>query len=112
MTGLADLKPQPMHPADRDAESYQTARSIQQANPDWLVMWGVYSRQYVAFPLFRAPAGCIVQSTNPDALVHRMRRAEIAFASGQVPPGRPAAPSQAMHHADAAGWHGGDSPNP
>ena len=56
MTGLADLKPQSMHPADRDAESYETAQSIQQANPDWLVMWGVYSRQYVAFPLFRAPS--------------------------------------------------------
>ena len=93
MTTLAELKPQPMDPAHRDAERYQTAQSIQQASPGWLVIWGVYTRQYVAFPLFRAPAGCIVASGNPDTLVQRMRQAELAF-----PPDKPAAHSQLGPH--------------
>jgi len=84
MTTLAELKPQPMDPAHRDAERYQTAQSIQQANPGWLVIWGVYTRQYVAFPLFRAPTGYIVASGNPDTLVQRMRQAELAFTPGQA----------------------------
>ena len=108
MTRLADLKPKPMNPAER----YDTAQAIQQANPDWLVMWGVYTRQYVAFPLFRARDGYIMQPANPDELLLRMRQAEFAFTSGQARRDRRTEPSRAMHHKDAAGWHGGETPNP
>ena len=75
-------------------------------------MWGVYTRQYVAFLLFRAPAGCIVASGNPNTLVQRMRQAELAFTPGQARGAQPTRPTQAIHHDDAASWQGPDKPNP
>lgn len=33
----------------------RTAREIEEKFSDWLVIWGVYTRQFVAFPLFNAP---------------------------------------------------------
>ena len=99
------------HAGPDDAARYETAQSIQQANPDWLVMWGVYTHQYVAFPLFRAPEGCIVQSASPDELFQRMRDAELAFKPAQACLGRPAGLSRAMPHDDAVGWRGGEIRN-
>ncbi len=51
---------------------------IQRDHPNWLVMWGVYTRQYVAFPLFNAPKGTIAQDHDPDQLVDRMRQMELS----------------------------------
>lgn len=113
MTRLArSSKPQPANPAGRDADRYETAQAIQQAHPDWLVMWGVYTRQYVAFPLFRAPAGSIVQSANPDKLVQRIQQAELAFTAGTARHGPEPDPLHEARHHDADGWRGGDSPTP
>ena len=112
MTGHTALTRQSMNAPYGDAERYETARSIDEGNPDWLVIWGVYTRQYVAFPLFRAPAGSIVQSASPDRLLRRMRQAELAFTSDHASRGPGTDPFQAARHHDAAGWQGGDSPNP
>ncbi len=99
------------HAGPDDAARYETAQSIQQANQGWLVIWGVYTHQYVAFPLFRAPEGCIVQSDSPDELLQRMRDAELAFNPGQARHSRPAELPRAMPHDDAAGWRGGEIRN-
>lgn len=38
-----------------DDEFRQIARSIEDKAPGWFVVWGLYTRQFVAFPLFDAP---------------------------------------------------------
>jgi hypothetical protein len=57
------------------------AQAIEQGHPNWLVVWGSFTRQYVAFPLFHAPAGMMVCSAEPKALCHRMSYAEFVFCS-------------------------------
>jgi hypothetical protein len=41
-----------------------------------MVLWGVYSRQFVAFPLFSAPRGSLITSHDPEALTSRLREME------------------------------------
>ena len=48
-------------------------------------MWGVYTRQYVAFPLFNAPKGTIAQDPDPDQLVDRMRRWSFPAGHAEAP---------------------------
>lgn len=64
-----------MSPDDM-AASQEKAREIQQQQPGWLVLFGTYTKEYVAFPLFHAGSGTIVTATYPPALVNRMRQAE------------------------------------
>jgi len=67
-------EPRIPHP---DALHGEVASQIQRDHPNWLVMWGVYTRQYVAFPLFNAPKGTIARDPDPDQLVNRMRQMEL-----------------------------------
>jgi hypothetical protein len=64
-----------MHSADDDA-NWETAKRLARDFPDWLVVWGVYTRQYVAFPLFDAPRGTILAARDPSALAARLQQAE------------------------------------
>ena len=52
---------------------------IRMKKAHWLVVWGTYTRQFVAFPLFDAPRGTILAAGYPDALTGRMREAERRF---------------------------------
>jgi hypothetical protein len=63
-------------PCDDETANRETARQIELQQPGWLVLWGVYSRTFVAFPLFRAPRGAVLAAAYPAALVARMREAE------------------------------------
>jgi hypothetical protein len=70
----------------------ETARQLEDDNPDWIVVFGVYSRQFVAFPRFPAPLRTIVVAIYPGALPARMRAVErrLRIAAPQrrkVPPG-------------------------
>jgi hypothetical protein len=67
-----------MPSADED-EFREMARNIEEKSPHWLVVWGTYTRQFVAFPLFDAPPGTILTAGYPDALTGRMREAERRF---------------------------------
>jgi hypothetical protein len=42
-----------------------------------MVVFGVYSRQFVAFPLFAVSRRTILTARYPDALIDRMVRAEL-----------------------------------
>jgi hypothetical protein len=64
-----------MSSADDD-EFREIARGIEEKVPEWIVVWGVYTRQFVAFPLWREPRGVVLTALYPDALVERMRDAE------------------------------------
>lgn len=65
-----------------EQESREAARQIESARPGWLVIWGIYSREYVAFPLFRTPRGIVVVAAYPEALVARMEAAERTAKGG------------------------------
>jgi hypothetical protein len=58
-------------PDDRDERAL--AARIEQVFPQWLVMWGVYSRQFWAYPCFDVPRGTIAHAASPNDLVGMMR---------------------------------------
>jgi hypothetical protein len=74
-----------------DENQRRTAALIQRDNPLWLVVWGVGSRRYWAFPAFDVPPRTVVSAADPDDLVTRMRETEMQY----LPPPyrRPALPS-------------------
>jgi hypothetical protein len=47
-------------------------------NPMWIVVFGVYSKQFVAFPRFAAPKGTIIAVRYPGAMPARMCKIEQA----------------------------------
>jgi hypothetical protein len=52
------------------------AERLESDNPLWIVVFGVYTRQFVAFPRFAAPEGTVITAGYPGALSERMRRVE------------------------------------
>jgi hypothetical protein len=62
----------------------EEARRLEAENPLWIVVFGVYSREFVCFPRFGLDGGSIVAARNPDALPPRMRKVESsALSTGQ-----------------------------
>lgn len=59
-----------------DDEGREIAEDIRKQRPEWLVIFGCYSRQFVAFPLFKVSQRTILVARYPDALIDRMVRAE------------------------------------
>ena len=59
-----------------DETHRETARRLEHDNPGWIVVFGVYTRQFVAFPRFPAPPRTIVAAVYPAALPARMREVE------------------------------------
>jgi hypothetical protein len=70
----------PYDPAER-----QAAAQIQASHPRWLVLWGVGSRRYWAFPTFNAAPGTIVSALGPRELVALLDQAEAAASLGGAP---------------------------
>lgn len=56
-----------------------TAEQINQARPQWLVLWGSFSARFWAFPLFEMQPRMLVYATYPDALIARMDEAERRY---------------------------------
>jgi hypothetical protein len=54
------------------------AERLESDNPLWMVLYGVYSKQFVAFPRFAAPRGTVIAVSYPGAMLVRMRRVEQA----------------------------------
>ena len=54
----------------------RVAERLESENPAWIVMFGVYSKQFVAFPRFAAPEGMVIVAVYPGALPERMRKVE------------------------------------
>ena len=68
------------------AEMRRVAARMEEENPWWIVVFGVFTQEFVAFPRFRAPVA-IVTASYPGALPPRMRRVERAAC---LPPHAPA----------------------
>jgi hypothetical protein len=73
--------------ADRDKRARAMAGRIGRDFPQWLVIWGTYSRVYWAYPTFPVPRGTLVHSSDPGELARQMR--EIQLSGGQPSKPRP-----------------------
>lgn len=62
-----------------DADCRAVAARTEKENPRWIVLFGVYSKQFVGFPLFAVPPGTLVIAQYPGALPKRFREVEKAY---------------------------------
>jgi hypothetical protein len=68
---------------------------INRDHPQWLVLYGAYSRRFWAFPLFEMQPRMLVYAGYPDALTDRMDEAERRYrttpdqGTGNDDPARP-----------------------
>jgi hypothetical protein len=62
-----------------DDAARQAAERTERDNPRWIVLFGVFTKEFVCLPRFPAPAGTIVTSLYPDAIPSRMRMIEHAL---------------------------------
>jgi len=75
-------------PRNEDA-CRQAAAQLQHDHPEWLVMWGCYTRCYVAFPLFQAPRGTVLTAGTPGEMAAQIRRTEQTSGARLPPPSPP-----------------------
>ena len=73
-------------PSNEDACRRAAAR-LQHDHRHWMIMWGCYTRRYVAFPLFPAPRGTILTAVAPAELAAKMRGQERSAGMWAPPPG-------------------------
>lgn len=71
---------------------HQAAGRLSERHPDWLVMWGSWSRRFWANPLFPASRGTIINAATVRDLLTLMSRAELD-AAGPGAPGLPRPPA-------------------
>ena len=62
--------------AENEPAGPVAAAQLQDQNPHWLVQYGMWTGELVAFPLFRAPPGSWVAAKDAAALLRLMRRTE------------------------------------
>jgi hypothetical protein len=74
-----------------DARFRDTARRIEGDHPGWMVVFGTYTRQYVAFPLFHVPPGTVLADADPDTLTRQIRATERRHRKPGDTPGSPPA---------------------
>ncbi len=65
-----------------DDVAREAAERTERENPGWIVLFGVFTKEFVCFPRFTAPAGTIVTALYPDAILSRMRMIERALRAG------------------------------
>jgi hypothetical protein len=71
--GRADGRPQ------LGEECAERAARLDRENPQWIVVWGTFSHQFVAFPLFSVPPGTVLCNRSEPELVRRMRQTETIY---------------------------------
>lgn len=70
---------------DYDDDQRRIAAHLNQAHPNWHVMWGAHSRLFWAFPLFNAQPGTIISAADPEDLAAQMRQTEMITQHGPPP---------------------------
>lgn len=72
---------------DDELEMLRTAANLESENPRWIVVYGVWTKQFIAFPRFTVPEGTMATAHYPGALLDRMRAIErAACLTGEVRP--------------------------
>ena len=59
-----------------DDTARDAARQIERDNPRWIVVFGIFTKQFVCFPRFRAMPGTVVTALYPPAAMTRMAEIE------------------------------------
>jgi len=68
----------------QDGEDHQEqAATLDRGNPWWLVIWGTFSHEFVAFPRFQVPRGTVLCCRSGPELVRRMRQAEEIYGASR-----------------------------
>ena len=75
----ADTQNQSFNTLYAEDEMRQIAEKLESENPLWIVVYGVYSRQFVGFPRFSVPTGTMAVALYPGALEGRMRGIERRY---------------------------------
>jgi hypothetical protein len=63
----------------QEGDPFEVAAAIMRDRPQWLVIYGVYSREYWAYALFRMSRRMVVHARYADALIPRMDAAERKY---------------------------------
>jgi hypothetical protein len=63
----------------QEDEYFTVAAAIMRDRPQWLVLYGVYSREYWAYALFNMTRRMVIHARYPDALVARMDATERRY---------------------------------
>jgi hypothetical protein len=66
-----------------DDDMLRVARELESENPLWIVVFGVYTQQFIGFPRFDVSVGIMAVARYPGALTARMRLIEQKHA--QIP---------------------------
>ncbi len=74
------------HATHGETEGQRKAAVLQRANPGWIILFGSYSKKYIAFPLFTVQPGNYVIAPDSQALGQRMRHVEATLAPAPRPP--------------------------
>jgi hypothetical protein len=79
--GQVDLVRQEVHVVTGNVldrgQAAQVAQRLEHDNPDWMVMYGSYSREFVAFPVYPdAPDNSYCSAKDPAALDGHIRETE------------------------------------
>lgn len=69
---------------DYDRVQHRIAEDVQQAHPSWMVLFGVCSRMFWAFPLF-GPGGGFFAAADTRELERRMNAAETRYRNRRTP---------------------------
>jgi hypothetical protein len=63
----------PPEPHIDDAAGRRIAEQLNHHFPDWLVLWGPWSKEWWAFARFAAPRGTILHSADANELTRHMQ---------------------------------------
>lgn len=78
--GLMEVTPAPDEreamSAAEDNEGREIAEEMEQQHPQWIVIFGAFTREFVCLPRFAAPPGLKVVAIYPTAAADRMSKIE------------------------------------
>lgn len=60
-----------------DADLSRYARTLEQLNPGWVVIWATWRRKFCAFACWISAACVIVEASDPEDLSNQMRQVEM-----------------------------------
>jgi hypothetical protein len=66
-------------------QAVRVAERLEEDNPDWVIIYGSYSREFVAFPVYPdAPDNCYCSAKDPTALGSHIRDTERRHGRGRL----------------------------
>ena len=66
-------------------QAVRVAERLEEDNPDWVIIYGSYSREFVAFPVYPdAPDNCYCSAKDPAALGSHIRDTERRHRRGRL----------------------------